>query len=315
MRVQYPIPARLHEGTALACVICGGTERAPVPHHTIPGIAELRRARGLGDVGWGLCMRCGNATPDEPADLGILDAYWQTNRAAHPDSEAQWAYRERIALIGAERSWETFAGLNGGKIGRFLDVGCGLGVTVKRFQDGGWTATGIDPDATLRPWFEKQGIEAVTGQVEQQQGDGAFDLVQVAYAVYFIQDPRGFLAGLRRIIAPGGHLAIVMADLLAFTQPTAATDAHSFVPTIESLERLLALAGYRVVLKRRIKDSWFVAATPGDVAPPAIDTAAILRRHRTRALRWRLIGYPYALARQLAARVLGASVFKATWSK
>jgi hypothetical protein len=139
--------------------------------------------------------------------------------------------------------------------------------------------------------------------------------VQVAYAIYFVQDPRSFLAGLRRFIAPGGHLAIVMADLLAFTQPTAATDAHSFVPTPESLEHLLALAGYRVRLKRRIKDSWFIAAEPGETAPPAVDAGAILRRHRTRALRWRLLGYPYAVARQLAARVLGASVFKATWSK
>jgi hypothetical protein len=106
-----------------------------------------------------------------------------------------------------------------------------------------------------------------------------------------------------------------MADLLAFTQPTAATDAHSFVPTPESLEYALAAAGYRVVTKQRIRDSWFITATPGEVPLPAVDTDAILNRHRSRALRWKLFGYPYALARQIAAKALGASVFKATWSK
>jgi SAM-dependent methyltransferase len=303
----------------LACIICGGLRFAPVPHHEIDGIAALRRARGLGVVGWRLCLDCGNATPEEPADLAILDAYWQTNRASAADAEAQWAYRERIARIGADRSFAMFSDLAGprddGGPRRFLDVGCGLGVTVRRFQDGGWRAVGIDPDGTLRPWFEKLGIEGITGQVESQDFDAPFDLIQVAYAIYFIQDPRGFLEGLKRHLAPGGHLGIVMADLLAFTQPTAATNAHSFVPTADSMAYLLARAGYRVVSQERIKDSWFIAATPGEAALPALDTGKILRAHRTRALRWRLIGYPYALARQLAARVLGASVFKATWSK
>jgi SAM-dependent methyltransferase len=299
----------------LACIVCGGAHFAPVPHHEIPGIAALRRDRGLKPVGWRLCLTCGNAAPQEPPDLAILDAYWQTNRAAHPDSDAQWAYREEIARIGAERSWSMFSGLNGGRPGRFLDVGCGLGVTVKRFKDGGWAATGIDPDATLRPWFEKLGVEGVTGQIENHGFAEPFDLIQVAYAIYFIQDPRAFLAGLRRHLAFGGHLVIVMADLLAYTQPTAATDAHTFVPTADSLEYALALAGYRVVKREKIKDSWFIAATPGETAPPKVDTQAILQLHRTRGWRWRLIGYPRALARQLAARVLGAKVFKATWSK
>jgi SAM-dependent methyltransferase len=300
----------------LTCIICGSLRREPVPHDRIGGISELRRKRGLQLVDWYLCMDCGNATPEEQPDLGVLDEYWQTNRGSKHDSEDLWSYREAIARTGADRSWNMFSRLREGQApGRFLDVGCGLGLTVKRFADGGWKARGIDVDGTVKPWHDRLGIDAVIGQIEHQDWDGAFDLIQVAYAIYFIQDPGAFLAGLRRSLAPGGHVAIVMSDLLAFTQPAAATDAHTFVPTPESLEYALVKAGYRVVMKQRIRDSWFLAATPGDAPLPKIDASAILRRHRTRALRWKLIGYPYAVARQAAARVLGARVFKASWSK
>lgn len=278
-----------------------------MPHDRRADLEAFRLKLGdTSSYGWFLCERCGNAAPNRQPDRAVLAAYWDTDRDARPgeDSDAAWAHRRRIAEIGAERSFAQFGGLGVGT-GSFLDVACGLGATVRLFADRGWTAEGIDTDRTLAPSHRRLGVKAAIGQVEDFDWAGRFDLIQVAYAIYFITDPMVFLGRIKGMLAPGGHLAIVMADFLASTQSSGPSYAHTFVPTIESLEQALAIAGFRVVHKRRIRDSWFVAALPGPAAPPPPPIRAILWRHRTRALRWRLIGAPRQVLAGIAKRLIG----------
>jgi len=269
----------------------------------------FRSAHGeTAPYGWFLCESCGNAAPNRQPDRAVLAAYWDTDRASRPDAddEALWAHRRRIARIGAERSFELFAGLHRGpRPGRFLDVGCGLGATLRHFADRGWIAKGVDTDRTLAQEHRRLGVDALIGQVEDLNWDEPFDLIQVAYAIYFITDPMAFLRRLKAMLAPDGHAAIVLADFLSATQASGPSYAHTWLPTFESLEQALALAGLRVVERRRIRDSWFVAATPGEASPPPPPVAAILRRHRTRALRWTLLGAPRAALARAAKRALG----------
>jgi SAM-dependent methyltransferase len=275
-----------------------------VPFDRLPAVeAVLARRGGAPDYGWRLCMECGNAQPTSPPDMAVLEEVWQSNRKTPGDQAALWAHRRRIAEIGAARSWEMFSGLSSGAGRRFLDIACGHGVTVKRFQDGGWEAEGIDIDATMKPFHDELGIRTRIGPVEKETWEEPFDLIQIAYAIYFISDPRAFLQHLVRLIRPGGHLAIVMSDHLSWTQSGGPNYMHTFIPTALSLQGLLARAGYRTVLSRRIKDSWFIAATPGEAAPPALNTGAILRAHRTRAMRWRLFGAPRERLKQAVLRL------------
>ncbi len=294
------------------CPICASPRHLQVPFDRIAGV-EAIRAR-MGDdapYGWYLCESCGNAAPNRQPRLDVLEAYWDTNKVANEgeDDGANWAYRQRIANIGAARSYALFAGLSGDKPGRFLDVACGLGVTVKHFQDKGWEACGVDTDATLKIWFERQGINGEIGSIENVSFDAPFDLVQTAYSIYFITEPMAFLRRLQTLLKPGGHVGIVLADLLAYTQPGGPSYLHSWLPTVEGLEQALARAGFRVVLKQKIKDTWFVAATPDDVkagewqasAPPVV---RILRRHRMRALKFATLGRARQMLASLAKRVL-----------
>ncbi len=289
----------------MGCLICGSDHLEPIPFDRIGSVDEVLQRRGLSaSYGWRLCMRCGNASPSSPPDLGALEEIWQSNRRTPGDQAAQWAHRRRIAEIGAQRSWDVFAELHEGP-GRFLDIACGLGMTVKLFQDMGWAAEGSDIDATMKPFHEELGISTRIGPVEKEAWDAPFDLIQIAYAIYFITDPKAYLAGLRRLLKPGGHLAIVIADHLAYTSVGGPNYAHTFIPTAKSLEYLLSLAGYETVLTHRIKDTTFVAARVGTSTPRAVNTRAILRGHRTRPIRWRLFGANRARLRALVARLTG----------
>jgi SAM-dependent methyltransferase len=294
------------------CPICASPRHLTVPFDRIAGVETIRA--NMGDdapYDWYLCESCGNAAPNRQPHLDVLEAYWDTNKVAveGEDDAANWAYRQRIADIGAARSYAMFAGLGGDQAGRFLDVACGLGVTVKHFQDRGWDAYGVDTDATLKVWFERQGIKGEIGSIENVSFDAPFDLVQTAYSIYFITEPMAFLRRLHTLVKPGGHVGIVLADLLAYTQPGGPSYLHSWLPTVEGLEQALARAGFRVVLKQKVKDTWFVAATPavfeaGNVSPPAPPVARILRRHRSRALKFATLGRGRQLLANLVKRFL-----------
>jgi SAM-dependent methyltransferase len=291
----------------MGCMICGSDMLESIPFDRIAAADGVLARRGLAAAyEWRLCMRCGNATPASAADPAALEEIWQSNRQTPGDQNAQWAYRRRIAEIGARRSWDVFSGLRkGAGQGRFLDIACGHGMAVKLFKDSGWHAEGSDIDATMKPFHDELGITTRIGPVENEAWDEPFDLIQIAYAIYFITDPKAYLARLRGLLKPDGHLALVIADHLAYTCESGPNYAHTFIPTAQSLAYLLNLAGYDVVLTRKIKDTTYLAARPGGSTPPVIDTKAILRAHRTRALRWRLIGANRARLRALVARLTG----------
>jgi SAM-dependent methyltransferase len=290
----------------MTCIICSSGKLTPIPFDRRPAADAIlaRRGRKL-DYQWFLCETCGNAIPAYQPDIPALEEIWQSNRKASGDDAATWAERRRIATIGADRSWKMFSGLHKGPgQGQFLDIACGLGLTVKRFQDNGWLAEGNDIDATIKPIHNELGITTSIGPVESQNWEERFDLIQIAYAIYFITDPKAYIQHLQALLKPGGHLAIVMSDHLAHTSQGGPAYMHTFIPTADSMEGLLARAGYRTVLRRKVRDTWFLAATPGESEPPQINTKAILRAHRTRAMRWKLLGANRARLRMLASKLL-----------
>ncbi len=289
-----------------ACPICGSSDLRPVPYDRMPEVeAILARRKPASGYGWFLCRRCGNATPSEQPDREVLSEYWQSNRTSVTDTAA-WDYRRKIARIGAERSWELFAPQYiGAEPGRFLDIGCGLGVTVRRFQDGGWTATGIDADATTMASHRELGLETRIGQIEDQSWPERFDLVQIAYAIYFITEPVCYLRRLHDIMTPDGTLAIVIADLLSSVQKGGPSYLHTWLPTAASLQYALAEAGYVTVLSKTIKGSHFIAARRGSAPRPRVSADLTLLRHRTRDLRWWCIGAPRAKLKTWVAPLIG----------
>lgn len=292
----------------MSCPICGEAR-----FWTIPAQHDARVEAWRAEAGdtaareWRLCRRCGNAYPSAPPDLRVLARIWEANRTADdPDrAAALWAERRRIARLGGERALRVYAPLAPRQPGRFLDIGCGLGLTVRAFADAGWQALGVDADPATKPFHEEFGIESRIGQVETLDLEGGWDIVHSAHAIYFITDPMGFLTRLRALLAPDGLLAITVADFMLSENPSPPHYAHSFFPTGRSMAYAIMRAGFRIVATTRIRGSIFLAARIGDAPPPSVSPALIRLGHLTRPWRYRLIGRPKAMLRGLAKRVLG----------
>lgn len=290
-----------------SCPICGEHTSWRIPFNA--GLGTASDGAGEGSYEWRLCRRCGNGYPTQQPDLAKLSAIWAESRrdaeASAEEERARWLYRRRVSRIVAERAYALYAPLVP-RAGRFLDIACGLGEAVRVFAERGWDAEGIDADPTMKPLHEEFGIRSRIGQFESVGLEGAYDLIHIAHAIYFITDPMAFLTRVKERLAPNGIFCVVLANFMAANDPGLPSYAHSFFPTGRSMQYALAVAGFETMFRRRVGGSIFIAAKPKEsVRLPGVLPALIYVGYRSKRLRFALMGRPYLAFARTAKWLLG----------
>jgi SAM-dependent methyltransferase len=113
---------------------------------------------------------------------------------------------------------------------RILDVGMGQGTQALRLARAGHQVTGLEQDATMLA-VAREALaaepEGIRGRVRLVEGDGretgvhflpgSFDVVLCHGVLMYVEEPDALLAGLARMLAPGGLLSLLVrnADALA----------------------------------------------------------------------------------------------------
>jgi SAM-dependent methyltransferase len=292
----------------MTCPICGHQAFWPVAYNRDAAVDGWRKEIGdRAPYDWRLCRTCNNAYPSQQPDLRVLARMWAVNRTptdAGVDA-ATVAYRRFISRAGAERSYRLFGPLAGTSAGRFLDIACGLGETVRIFAAHGWNAEGIDADPSTEPFHRELGIRTQIGQLEDIEIRNNYDVIHIAHAIYFITDPMNFLRTMRERLAPGGLFCVVLADFMSSLDPARPSYAHSFFPTTASMRYALALAGFKTIFCHRLSGSIFIAARPATaVELPSVWPFGAWLLHRTKSLRYAVLGRPaIALARAIKALI------------
>jgi SAM-dependent methyltransferase len=96
--------------------------------------------------------------------------------------------------------------------GRILDVGCATGDFLKAARDRGWEVFGADPSAA-RAQVEAAGIELVGTNVHDVEIEaGSLDAITFWDVLEHVTDPLADLAQARRLLRPGGVVALTVPD-------------------------------------------------------------------------------------------------------
>jgi SAM-dependent methyltransferase len=156
-----------------------------------------------------------------------------------------WVARHRLVI-------EKVAGLlpaagPGRPAARLLDIGCAGGVAfddLSRFGE----VYGLEPDpllcASAGPWQPR--IEPVAFDASYT-APRAYDLVLMLDVLEHIEDDAGALAGLFRLLRPGGHLLLTVPALPSLWSAHDEANHHYRRYRAGALRRLLAGDGFDVV--------------------------------------------------------------------
>ncbi len=148
------------------------------------------------------CRRCGliyvNQTFESEKGEGIPEGY-----------AAIYLPAERSFLIRSEHSLDHIERLSGGKRGKLLDVGCGVGYFLRIAQERGWSVAGVDLDKAAVDIACQHGLDVRWETIEKMPfPDSEFDVVTMYNTIEHLSAPQVALNAVRRVLKPGGFFVL-----------------------------------------------------------------------------------------------------------
>ena len=195
----------------------------------------------------------------EELDQVYRQEYYSTEKPLYLErarEDAEW-----WDSVYADR-YDTLEGLLPPERRRLLDVGSGPGSFLLHGTRRGWRTLGVEPSRQAAEYSASLGLDVVetflTAELAPQLG--TFDAINASEVFEHLPDPRGMVALLRDMLAPGGVLCICVPNDSSPIQATL-RDACGYSPwwvapphhvnyfNGDSLEKLLTAAGLDVVLR------------------------------------------------------------------
>lgn len=138
-----------------------------------------------------------------------------------------------------------------------LDIGCNTGEQLIAFRDLGCDVIGVEPAGALAMLASEREISVVNAAFDSElaetlyQKHGYMDVVISTFTLDQVDDPAGFLRGVKKLLHPDSGLVVFEVHDVNTTYANAEVALfdreHSIYPDDESLGRLLNLAGLEII--------------------------------------------------------------------
>lgn len=90
-----------------------------------------------------------------------------------------------------------------------LDVGCGVGIFLKKVKEIGWNAIGVDMSSSAVQYARNHGLVVRVGKIEELKfKSGSFDVITLFQTIEHIEDPLKILNKVYSLLRKGGILMI-----------------------------------------------------------------------------------------------------------
>ncbi|MDR1031260.1 MAG: class I SAM-dependent methyltransferase [Treponema sp.] len=136
-----------------------------------------------------------------------------------------------------------------------LDVGCATGALLETLQNQGWETTGVEictPAQAYARQVRNLDVRALPLEANHFPAH-TFDVVLASHLIEHLNDPRGFVQEVHRILLPGGYFLITTPNIGGFqawffkNRWRSAIFDHLFLFSIKTLSQLLRSSGFEVV--------------------------------------------------------------------
>lgn len=178
----------------------------------------------------------------------------------------QWDYAREVIEIVRPFWWPEF--------GTLLDIGGSTGVVSVAMKEAfGVRPTVIDPAPAETAEAEAQGIESITGFVEEwDAGERTFDSIAIFQTVDHLLNVGATLAKARRLLTPHGLLIVDIVDFEAAMRRNRSVEAaikidHVYSFTQDTFEAMLSRHGFRWLHKSYAPDHLHVLYLCTSVPP------------------------------------------------
>jgi len=150
-----------------------------------------------------------------------------------------------------------------GRLGRVLDLGCGDGRLTAELDAAELTAADVSPVALERARSRLPDARVVELEPDAPLpfGDGSFEAVLLAETIEHVRDVQLLLSEVRRVLRPGGTLAVTTPATRALMRPPHPLSPHLRFFTRRSLARVLDELGFDVRSIERRDGSLLARAT------------------------------------------------------
>jgi 2-polyprenyl-3-methyl-5-hydroxy-6-metoxy-1,4-benzoquinol methylase len=179
-------------------------------------------------------------------------AFYPGEYYGEPGTKFQPLVERLVRLVGERHISFLSRGLEPGA--RILDVGCGRGVILGALADRGFEVHGVEVSATAARGADPRAeIRIAPGLADAGYGESTFDEVVIWHVLEHLDDPRGTLEEVRRVLRPGSRLIVAVPNFSSLQARWAGSAwFHLDLPRhlhhfpLQTLSELLRTTGFEV---------------------------------------------------------------------
>jgi 2-polyprenyl-3-methyl-5-hydroxy-6-metoxy-1,4-benzoquinol methylase len=163
--------------------------------------------------------------PENYVDQTYDDHYFQGGQAGYPD------YLAEASLLRKRGRWYAQMLRRYVKPGRVLDVGAAAGFILQGFYACGWEGRGIEPNAQMAYYAEKNlGVPVQVGTLEQFQDRDRYDLLTMIQVITHFHNLHQAFESAAHLTKPGGFWLIETWNMESCTAKTLGKNWHIYNP-------------------------------------------------------------------------------------
>lgn len=295
------------------CDLCGNCRFEIISSHD-------RRGEELSTE---MCLTCGLVSHRHiPSDEELNNFYTHEYRKLYHGETTPCARRVMRAWKNGERVASRLTPYLPRKA-KVLEVGAGIGCTVKALERRGFVASGIEPNQGFQRFAASElGAAVYAASLSQLTPEIQHDVVLLVHVIEHLRSPREALLHLRECLRPGGLLYVECPNLAApFALPGRMFHfAHIYNFTPRTLARLAEQCGFLVdrrlhdgtnlgLLLRRVEQAPETRAFADPDAVNEVRDALGRYNWLTYHLRWKYLRHRFATLAECLRERLGAGRF------